>query len=166
MEISLAAPIRESDFSDAGYGMKRTGSSERARAIYDRLMQLPRGDELSNNEWAKRAGVNTSFFTNVRNGSEPSVGNLRAVLSVVDVTLPEFFADEARGRMIPCPTSEALASAIQAALPGLPKRPDKRARYLAEVVSAYLRIPGGLPSKINRELVADARSEQVLASTK
>lgn len=113
-------------------------ASERARAIYGRLMSLERPGNLSNNEWAKKAGVNTSFFTNLKNGSEPSVGNLRTVLGAVGVSLPEFFAEEAMGRLIFSPSMEELIQAIADALPGLPRTPGKRARYLAEVVQASL----------------------------
>jgi hypothetical protein len=101
---------------------------------------------MSNNTWAAQAGVNTSFFTNLRNGSEPSIGNLRKVLEVVDASLPEFFLSEAEGRLVPAVSKEALETALSEALPEAPKRADKRARYLAEVVSHILQLPGDLHS--------------------
>lgn len=113
-------------------------SALRAAAIYNRLMALPRPEGMSNNEWAKKAGVNTSFFTNLRKGSEPSVGNLRAVLKAVNVSLPEFFAHEANGRLISRPTQEQLEAALRAVMPGLPRNPDRRVEYLAEALSAVL----------------------------
>jgi hypothetical protein len=115
-------------------------SALRAKAIYDRLMALPRPEGMSNNEWAKKAMVNTSFFTNVRNGSEPSVGNLQAVLRAVDVTLPEFFLHDAKGRLVARPTQAELEAAIRAVLPGLPKDQDRQAEYLAEAVGAVLEL--------------------------
>ncbi|MFD1951353.1 hypothetical protein ACFSGX_11320 [Sphingomonas arantia] len=98
----------------------------------------------SNSEWTARSGVNSSFFTNVKNGSEPSVGNLRAVLEAIDITLPEFLLHEARGRLMKVPSQEALARAIQDVLPGLPRRPEKRAAYLAEALISVLALPASL----------------------
>lgn len=123
---------------------KKDQVAARARAIYDRLMKIRRPEDLSNNEWAKRAGVNTSFFTNLKKGSEPSVGNLRAILEVVGVTLPEFFLNEALSRLIPAPSPRALEQAILDALPGLPRRPERRAEYLAATVLRILRLPDSL----------------------
>ena len=117
--------------------VKLSRSALRAQAIYDRLMAL-RPADVSNNMWAKQAGVNTSFFTNLKKGSEPSVGNMRAILKAVGLTLPEFFASEANGRLIPRPTQEQLEAAIRAVMPGLPRNPDKRVKYLAGAVSAVL----------------------------
>jgi hypothetical protein len=119
--------------------------------IYTQLMDIDRPVGLSNNDWAKRAGVNTSFFTNLKNGSEPSVGNLRAVLSVVDISLPEFFAQEAEGRLIRPPSQADLEDAIRRALPAMPRKPETRARYLAEVVSAILALPARRPSIVADE---------------
>lgn len=114
--------------------VKMNTSALRAKTIYDRLMSLPRDGSLSNNEWAKKAGVNTSFFTNLKNGSEPSIGNLRAVLAAANVSIPEFFASEAEGRLIPAPSKDFLEAAIREVLPGLPRNQDKRAEYLAEAL--------------------------------
>ncbi|WP_156878157.1 hypothetical protein [Sphingopyxis sp. QXT-31] len=129
--------------------MKREESARRAREIYDRLMSLPRPDGYSNNQWASDAGVNTSFFTNLKNGSEPSVGNLRSVIEVQGITLPEFFLGEAHGRLSPTASVERLERAILEALPDAPKRYDKRARYLAEVVSQILQLPDDLHSTLS-----------------
>lgn len=126
--------------------MKRDETARRAREIYDRLMALPRPEDMSNNTWAAKAGVNTSFFTNLRNGSEPSIGNLRKVLEAVDASLPEFFLSEAAGRLMPAVSREELEKALSEALLDAPKRADKRARYLAEVVLQILQLPGDLHS--------------------
>jgi transcriptional regulator with XRE-family HTH domain len=132
---------------------KRISASERAKAIYDRLAELPRPENMSNNEWATRAGVNTSFFTNLRKGSEPSVGNLRSVLAVIGVSLPEFFCEEAEGRLILMPNEEALVQALQDSLPGLPRRPERRAEYLAEVVLRVLELP---PAHLAKATIQDS----------
>jgi transcriptional regulator with XRE-family HTH domain len=125
---------------------KREFSVARAKALYERLSAVQRPKGLSNNEWAARAGVNTSFFTNLKNGSEPSVGNLRAVLEVVGASLPEFFLEEAKGKLIRLPTAEDLEKALREAIPGMPKRSDKRAEYLAEVVLEILALPEIAPT--------------------
>lgn len=145
-------------------------SAFRARALYERLMALPRDKDLSNNEWTRRAKVNTSFFTNLKNGSEPSVGNLRAILEVVGVSLPEFFLDEAQGRLAKTPTVAQLAAAIEAVLPGLPRNLDKRAQYLAEAVQSVLELPVGTPSNVVqvdlRAMVEEKRAQQLRESNK
>lgn len=145
---------------------KKEETARRAKAIYDRLMLIDRPAGLSNNEWAAKAGVNTSFFTNLRNGSEPSVGNLRAVLEVVGLSLPEFFASEAAGRLIFAPDERQLIGAIRDALPGLPKRHDRRAEYLADVVQAVLRIPLDRPAIEDREVGPQQVSAAARAATK
>lgn len=126
------------------HDVKRAAATRRAKEIYERLMALPRPEQLSNNEWAARAGVNTSFFTNLRRGSEPSVGNLRSVLEVVGISLPEFFLFEAQGRLVPAPAHEDLIEAFLLALPGLPRRQDRRAEYLSQVVQDVLALPRNL----------------------
>ena len=120
---------------------KRAEAARSANAIYERLMKLRRTEDMSNNEWAKRAGVNTSFFTNLRKGSDPSIGNLRAVLAVAGVSLPEFFLDEASGRLILPPDVSALGGALADAISSMPRRADRRASYLAEILSGILALP-------------------------
>lgn len=149
-------------------GQRKIVAAARASDLYERLMRLPRPDGMSNNEWAKRAGVNTSFFTNIKNGSEPSVGNLRSVLTAVGMSLPEFFLAEAGGKLMHRPSSDRLGSAILESLPGLPKSREKRAAYLAEVVIGVLELPvppeatsddSGLPA-------ADGEARAVRVATK
>lgn len=137
---------------------KRSGVALRAREIYEKLMKLPRPDALSNNEWAKRAGVNTSFFTNLRNGSQPGVVNLEAVLRVVDISLPEFFLGNGVGQLTYLPSVQDLEGAMRAALPGLPRSPDRRAEYLAEVVLSVLALRpdwNTIPSNADRTALVD-----------
>lgn len=75
-------------------------------SLYDRLMVLRQPETLSNNKWAIKAGVNTSFFSSIRRGGDPSVGNLEKVLAAVGVTISDFFRE--------APSSEAaLAIAAQ-----------------------------------------------------
>ena len=146
--------------------MAKPDAAQRARAIYDRLMVIPRDQALSNNEWARKAGVNTSFFTNLKKGSEPSVGNLRAILNVVGVSLPEFFADEADGRLIPAPTIQELDSLFRQILPQLPKRLDRRSEFLAEAVQHGLALPRMLPSIVADQNVGEPGETQESGSVR
>lgn len=149
--------------------IKRDAVARRARLLYERLMRLPRPADLSNNEWAKRAGVNTSFFTNLRNGSEPSVGNLSAVLETVGVTLPEFFVGNSKEPTARLPDQQALSEAIFLALPGLPENPERQAEYLAEVVLGVLALPKELeakPADLSVQRGETSKSEHAPGSTK
>jgi transcriptional regulator with XRE-family HTH domain len=127
--------------------MKRAEAAVRAAQIYEKLMALPRPDNLSNNVWAFRAGVNSSFFVNMRKGSEPSVASLRKVLNVVGVSLSEFFADESEGRMIAAPDVEFLSELLETLLANAPRRQDRRAAFLAEALSQALALPSNLRAK-------------------
>jgi hypothetical protein len=121
---------------------KKAAAERRAAEIHRRLAAL-RPPELSERQWTIRAGVSPSFFTNLAGAkkSEPSVGNLRSILAAIDVTLPEFFADEAKGRLVPAPTRQALEAAIADALPAMPRAPGRRAAYLAATLEALLKLP-------------------------
>lgn len=130
---------------------KKSDSERRAAAIYDRLMKMDRplnskGLPMSNNDWTKAAGVSTSFFTNLtttdkRAGSEPVVGNLRAILDAAGSSIPEFFLHEAQGRLVPAPTRQALEQAFADAWDGVVGSKDKRIAYLAGTVLQLLGLP-------------------------
>lgn len=86
---------------------KTVGKKERAQAsalkIADKLSRLLK-EKDSERQWTKDAGVSPSFFSNLRGTptkppSDPSVDVLRQVLSAREMTLAEFFVDEARGRV-------------------------------------------------------------------
>lgn len=141
------------------YGMadkaaKKRESEMRARAIHRRLMAMPRPGEMSNNDLAKKAGVNTSFFSQLKGNekkvpSEPSVGNLRLVLEALGSSIPEFFLHEARGRLVPVPSQQALERAFSEALSALPAKAEDRPRYLAEVVRDILALPTGQIARLS-----------------
>lgn len=126
---------------------KKAESEERAKALYLRLMDLPRSDDiLSNNKWTAKAGVSTSFFTNLQGkpdkaASEPSVGNLRLILEAAGTSIPEFFSSEAQGRLVPAPTRQALEQAFADAWDGVAGSKDKRIAYLAGTVLQLLGLP-------------------------
>lgn len=128
--------------------MIRTHQSDQAdnpQRIYDRLMALRRPANLTNNQWARKAGVSTSFFTNMKNGSDPSVGRLRLVLGVVGSSIPEFFADEAQGRLVPKPTEKDLQGATRSALSS-----DGVVAQVAQALASAMPVPPG-PSRLAPE---------------
>lgn len=118
---------------------KKADAERRAREIYERLMRL-RPEGMSNNQWTAKAGVSTSFFTNLQGGSkpasEPSIGNLRLVLNAVGASLPEFFLEEARGRLLRRPSIRELEQALSDVWEGLPS--DGAGRQIAYVAQALL----------------------------
>jgi len=130
---------------------KKAESAASARDIAERLrvLETPAAIRGNNNEWARRAQVNTSFFTNLKKGSDPSIHNLRRVLQVAGTSLPEFFAHEARGALVRKPNRQELEAALHDALADLPKQPGRRVEYLAEVVEALLELPADRPAELD-----------------
>ncbi|HET7255587.1 MAG TPA: hypothetical protein VFJ46_17660 [Xanthobacteraceae bacterium] len=133
---------------DISYVPSNPGKKEQAKAsakeIARRLQVLEKPLAIdSEREWVRVAGVSSSFFTNLRNGSDPSVNNLRLILEAAGSSLPEFFRDEARTPLVQVPSKQALEQAIFEALDELPARPGRRAEYLAEVVQQLLALPPG-----------------------
>lgn len=128
---------------------KKAEAEANARRLYQKLMALkPEG--LSNNEWTRRAGVSTSFFTNMmgvtKSASEPTVGNLRRILEAIDKTLPEFFLDEGKGRLHRAPGEQEIAQALHDVWDGLPEQKDRQIAYLAAVLTRALALPELEPS--------------------
>ena len=126
---------------------KKNLAEASARAIAERFRRLGLPERFrSERQWVEAAGVSSSFFTNLRGNetkppSDPSVGNLRRVLDAGGTSLPEFFADEASGRVVRPPTRQELEEAFREALDDLPARKERRAEYLASVVERLLRLP-------------------------
>lgn len=130
---------------------KKAAAEKRAVAIYRGLMALPRPSDIaSNNAWTEKAGVSSSFFTNMQGiakaASEPSIGNLRAVLEAAGSSLPEFFLHEAQGRVVRRPSEQEIALAIAEAWDELPKKQSERPGYLAKAVRDILALPPSLPA--------------------
>ena len=126
---------------------KKNLAEASARGIAERFRSMGVPDAFrSERQWVEKAGVSSSFFTNLRGSetkapSDPSVGNLRLVLEAGGSSIPEFFADEARGRLVRPPTRQELEAAFRDALDALPARKERRAEYLASVVESLLRLP-------------------------
>lgn len=142
-----ALPVPWNIFPMASNPEKKAEAEKRAQEICRRLLALrdEREPNLSNNDWTKRAGVSTSFFTNMQGkrkpASEPSIGNLRAVLEAIGSSLPEFFAGEAEGRLVHPPTQPALEQALADAWDELPRQQVARVAYLASTVRKLLELP-------------------------
>jgi hypothetical protein len=150
MEIyQIARPCLPWDIgSMASREGKKVAAEQRARALYARLMKL-KPDDLSERQWAIKAGVSSSFFTNLRDkGSEPSIGNLRDVLKAIGMTIPEFFAAEAEGRLVKALSEQELVAAFASVLPGLPKEEGRHAEYLAATLSDVLELPPSMRSSM------------------
>ena len=135
-------------------GMAKVDKKERARKsalhIADKLERLDHGHP-SARQWLIAAGVSGSFLTNMRGTptkapADPSVDQLRRVLHAANLTLPEFFLDEARGRVVRVPTKQALEEALVDAFPQMPRRAEDRSSYLAQVVLDALGLPADRPA--------------------
>lgn len=129
---------------------KKESAQRSARAIAVGLERV-RGADYSERQWTIDAGVSPSFFSNLRGTpskppSDPSVDQLRQVLNVKQITLAEFFLDEARGRLSVVPKRQAVEQAFADALASMPSRAADRPRYLVEVVAGLLELPEGLPT--------------------
>ena len=131
---------------------KKEFAEASARAIADRFrkMGVPEGFR-SERQWVEKAGVSSSFFTNLRGSetkppSDPSIGNLKLVLEAAGSSIPEFFVEEAEGRLVSPPTRQELEAAFREALDDLPARKERRAEYLASVVESLLRLPQSRPA--------------------
>ena len=132
---------------------KKSLAEASARGIAERFRSMGVPDAFrSERQWVEMAGVSSSFFTNLRGSetkapSDPSVGNLRLVLEAGGSSIPEFFADEARGRLVRPPTRQELEAAFRDALDDLPARRERRAEYLASIVESLLRLPKSRPAR-------------------
>lgn len=158
---------------------KRNDSQRRAAEIARRLAAL-QPDGLSERQWCIRAGVSSSFFSNLRGTptkppSEPSVGNLRAVLTEVGVTLPEFFLDEGEGRVAAISTAQSqsvpswlsegsMAYILEGVLPAVSVSLDLegRAQVLAHVVAEGAALLAENPSKANDQSYLDGVVSAIL----
>lgn len=142
-EIACAVPVwdmsRMADKFD-----KQESARASALDIVRRLEAMPH--PVSERQWTIEAGVSSSFFSNLRGTptkapADPSVSLLRRVLQVRGVSLPEFFADEAGGKLLPVAIQQGLERAFAQALDGLPARAEDQPRYLATVVQRLLALP-------------------------
>ena len=81
----------------------------------------------------------------VRAQTERVLKNISAVLEAAGSSLPEFFLDQAGGRVIPRPNRRAVEEALRDALDDLPARKDRRVEYLMTTFAPLLQLPEGPP---------------------
>ena len=129
---------------------KKERAAQSALRIADKLERLDHGHP-SVRQWLIAAGVSGSFISNMRGTptkapADPSAEQLRQVLKAANITLSEFFLDEARGRVILSPTKQVLEEALADALPEMPRRAEARPSYLAQVVLDALALPADRPA--------------------
>lgn len=137
---------------------KKASAQLSALTIAARLAQNPH--PISERQWTKDAEVSPSFFSNLRGTptkppSDPSVDQLRKVLSVRGLSLAEFFLAESRGKLARVPTKQALERALADVWEGLPKGRDRQIAYVAENVLRALQLPENEAAKLDAELSGD-----------
>jgi|GEM_PF-3157913 len=60
------------------------------KALLD-CLEAVKPDDLSINAWLKQAGVGSSFFTNLRKGSEPGIYKIERLIEITGVKLSTFW---------------------------------------------------------------------------
>lgn len=128
---------------------KKPEAERSAKDIVERLdaMGLPEGID-SERQWTIQAGVSSSFFSNLRKSpSDPTINNLRLILRKAGSSLPEFFLEEAEGRVVRAPSRQALDEALRDALDRLPPRREQRVEYLAATLERLLGLPRTRPAR-------------------
>jgi phage repressor protein C with HTH and peptisase S24 domain len=116
----LQAPIVEKSqgagfpaFCDISHDMKSTAKP----TTYEVLAQL-RPVTLSEAQWAKSAGVSSSFFQDLKKGARPRIDTLEKILDVIGVSIAQFSALESPQR-----ETGVAASVLQDR--GFPFRPQE-----------------------------------------
>lgn len=56
-----------------------------------RCLEAIKPDDLSMNRWLKQAGLNSSFFTSLRNGREPGVYKIERLVAVTGIRMSVFW---------------------------------------------------------------------------
>lgn len=135
--------------------------------LYRRFESI-KPDGLSWAAWAVNAGVSRSFFTDVKEGTDPGIGRVERVLAVVGLSLPEFFAD--KRPMIPVSRSLPSAEVCAVLLRDLVRKisPTKmpseaRLAILGEALRGTLALLADDPAAANDPALA-LRTVQGLAS--
>lgn len=109
------------------------GISSRLDGMLRRVQ--PKG--LSVRKWCEASQVSTSFFTDLRKGTEPGIDKIERLVNKAGLSLSQFIAnDEA-----PAISEETLRQAIRDAFPLPPKPFDQQAEYLADIVLGILALP-------------------------
>lgn len=110
-----------------------TGIASRLDAMLGRI----KPDDMSERGWLLAAQVNTSFFTDLRKGTVPSIDKVERLARAAGLSLAEFVSDGERVGV----SASHLHKAIQEALPLPPFPPERQAAYLADIVLDILGLP-------------------------
>lgn len=145
---------------------KKALSEARAIALAERLVAL-KPDDLSERQWCIKAGLSTSFFSNLRGTptkrpSEPSIGNLQDILEAAGSSLVEFYGAPLPSPWLPKPETlnEMLTGAAHTA-PEILSTPDG-ILALSHALFGSLELLAEMPSKEDSE---DYRAAAVSALT-
>lgn len=69
---------------------KGSQSQRTASPVYDRLIAL-KPESWTEAEWARRAGVNMSFFTDLKKGTKPTLEKVERLVQAAGRTMPELY---------------------------------------------------------------------------
>lgn len=98
-------------------------------------------DDLSWRQWTIQADVSGSFFTDVKNGIDPSIGRVERVVNAIGLSLVDFFEGRLPADVV-ASSDETLVQTLRVAIQDMPRgSADKRAQYLAEYLSTALGLP-------------------------
>lgn len=103
----------------------------------DALLTRAKPADLSERQWCLKAGVSTSFFTDVRKGAVPSIDKVERMANAVGQSLAEFVSGGPQKGVNGARLQKAILDAFP--LPPLPF--DQQAGYLADVVLDILGLP-------------------------
>ena len=124
-------------------------------ARLDRLLEQVRPAELSERQFCLQSKVSTSFFTDLRNGTEPGIDRVERLANRAGLRLSQLVegADHlASGRLaVPMvlPSEERLTAMMSALLKsvGLDREADARAGELAQLLPTALEQAGAALAK-------------------
>lgn len=103
----------------------------------DGMLRRVQPEGLSVRKWCEASQVSTSFFTDLRNGTEPGIDKIERLVNRAGLSLAQFIADDAA----PAISEDELRQAIRDAFPLPPKPFDQQAEYLADIVLDILALP-------------------------
>jgi len=67
------------------------GNSPQRNAELLRCLEAIRPENLSTNEWLRRAQISSSFMTGLKNGREPGVYKVERLIAVAGISLSRFW---------------------------------------------------------------------------
>lgn len=149
-------------------GMAKQPPQAGIGARIDAMLRRIKPPQLSERAWLIEAGVNTSFFTDLRTkGSVPSIDKVERLARVAGLSLAEFVSGDDPGGAV---SAAQLQHAIADAFPLPPLPTDRQAAYLADIVLELLGLPPTAPTSPASAAIAGkagrAKAAPARASTK